>query len=221
MTLIEDGGLGNFEPLERAALHEQILDRLKTMIILGRFSPGQRLPLRSLADSLGTSLMPVRDALQRLESVGVLRSNANRTMIVPVLTQKERDDIANVRSILESETASQAALHRSRDDLQFLAAQCDATQTAAERQSMELFLEANYSFHLRIAKCSLISFASSILEPLWLLTGPVMRSEMPGQRYLERAVDLHLAVFKAIEARDAEAARLAMRNDVLARPTSS
>jgi DNA-binding GntR family transcriptional regulator len=215
----QDNDMAEFEPLDREMLYEQIHDALKTKMMMGRFAPGQKLPLRSLAKSLGTSLMPVRDALQRLESVGVLTSTRSRTMMVPILSSKEQDDISNIRAILESETAAKAAIHRTDDELAFLDLQCAANRAAVEQGNLESFLETNFRFHMSIAAASRISFIGAILEPLWLINGPVVRTEVPDHKYLVRAVDFHERIYAAIAAHDAEAASQEMRGDILARPS--
>ncbi|MDQ1850675.1 GntR family transcriptional regulator [Gemmobacter fulvus] len=60
MATPDNDDLLELEPIARHILHEQILNILKRKIMMGGFAPGQKLPLRALAKSLDTSLMPVR-----------------------------------------------------------------------------------------------------------------------------------------------------------------
>ncbi|MDQ1850614.1 GntR family transcriptional regulator [Gemmobacter fulvus] len=203
------------EPIEHQMMHERIYTVLQRHIMMGKFSPGERLPLRKLAHELGTSLMPVRDALQRLESIGALVQTPTRTMMVPTLDEKEKADIAHIRSILEAEGAAKAALYRNNRELEELAAHCDAIRHSAAVDDLNEFLEANYNFHMVIAHASRISFLPATLEPLWLRMGPIVRVNMPDHEHFSKAVAFHDRIFAAIAAGDMEAAREAMREDVM------
>ncbi|MGN7868397.1 GntR family transcriptional regulator [Paracoccus sp. 22332] len=202
-------------PINHHVLHEQIYDALKRHMMMGRFTPGQRLPLRKLAQSLGTSLMPVRDALQRLESVGVVVSSPTRTMIVPEPTAKEQRDLVHIRSLLEADAAAKAALNRTEAELAQIAGHCDSIRKSAETDDLDLFLEANYNFHMAIAVASRISFITTILEPLWLRMGPLVRNYMPNHDHFLRAIANHERILEALAARDPEKAGSGIIHDVI------
>ncbi|MCK0197918.1 GntR family transcriptional regulator [Ancylobacter sp. 6x-1] len=216
-TPFEDGEHEGPElaPVQREVLHEQIYGLLKRNLMVGRFVPGQKLPLRSLAKSLGTSLMPVRDALQRLESMGCLASTPLRTMVVPKYTQKELDDIRSLRMLLEGRAAEAAAVHRSDEHLARLEQHCIAIETSAQTADLDLFLEANYNFHMTIADASGICFIGSLLEPLWMRIGPSVRRSKPGQDHIRKAVGFHQSALRAIAAKDAGNARRVICEDIL------
>ncbi|UZE50920.1 GntR family transcriptional regulator [Rhodopseudomonas sp. P2A-2r] len=202
-------------PVLREMLHEQIFTLLKRNLMMGRFAPGQKLPLRSLAASLGTSLMPVRDALQRLESIGCVISTANRTMMVPSFSIKELQDIRTLRMLLEGTAAERAAIERTDAELADLRRYCTDIETAADTHNLDLFLEANYNFHMAIADMSRISFVSNLLEPLWMRIGPVVRQSKPDQAHIRKAVKYHLKACSAIAERDPVAAAAAIREDIM------
>src|SRR5262249_61612914 len=70
----EDSMLESLAPVDNSTLRERVYRTPKQAILEGRFSPGEALPTRSLAKVLGTSVMPVRDALLRLHAEGGLDS---------------------------------------------------------------------------------------------------------------------------------------------------
>ncbi|MBO0661416.1 GntR family transcriptional regulator [Jiella sp. MQZ9-1] len=202
-------------PVSREMLHEQIYNQMKRNLMMGRFVPGQKLPLRGLAQSLGTSLMPVRDALQRLESVGCVVSAANRTMMVPEFSAKQLGDICTLRIILEGAAAEQAAVHRSEKELEILLSYVEEIEKSTEQDDVDLFLEANYHFHMQVAEMSKISFIKNILEPLWMHIGPSVRRTVPNQALFFISARRHRDVYDAIVSRDGGAAAEAMRMDIL------
>ncbi len=195
-------------------LHEQIYDMLKRNLMMGRFTPGQKLPLRGLAKSLGTSLMPVRDALQRLESVGSVVSTPNRTMMVPIFSTKELQDIRTLRSILESAALERAVENRTDEELEKLKAHVADIFRSAEINDLDLFLEANYHFHMLIAEMSRLSFIAQLLEPLWMHIGPSVRHSVPNEAMFQSSAQNHKDVYDAIVARNARAASEALQRDI-------
>lgn len=210
-----DSDTPDLTPVLKEMLHEQIYTILKRNLMMGRFSPGQKLPLRGLAKSLGTSLMPVRDALQRLESIGCVISTSTRTMMVPVFSQKELEDIRTLRVLLEGSAAAEAARNRTPRQIESLEKFCADIEVAAQTCNLDLFLEANYNFHMTIAEASGICFVANLLEPLWMRIGPVVRKSKPDQNHIRKAVHLHQVAFQSIKDGDQDAARDAVRRDIL------
>jgi len=205
----------DLSPVSRDMLHEQIYERLKRNLMMGRFMPGQKLPLRGLAKSLGTSLMPVRDALQRLESTGCVVSMPNRTMMVPEFGAKQLQDICTLRTILEVETARRAATMRTDAELEKLRVHVEDICRSEETNDIDLFLEANYHFHMQVADMSRLSFIGNLLEPLWMHIGPSVRQSVPNEALFQSAARNHEEAYHAIVARDPQAAVIAIQRDIM------
>lgn len=201
-------------PVSRDMLHEQIYEMLKRNLMMGRFTPGQKLPLRSLAKSLGTSLMPVRDALQRLESVGSVVSTANRTMMVPMFNSKQLQDIRILRTILEGAALERAVMNHTQAQLDKLKIYVADICRSAEINDLDLFLEANYHFHMQIAEMSDLSFIGQLLEPLWMHIGPSVRHSVPNDDLFRSSAQNHIDVYDAIVAKDVNAALEALQRDI-------
>lgn len=198
----------------RDMLHEQIYEMLKRNLMMGRFTPGQKLPLRGLAKSLGTSLMPVRDALQRLESLGSVVSTPTRTMMVPQFTSKELADIRTLRLVLESTALESAIKNGTDEEIETLKKYVDDIFHSAEVNDLDLFLVANHHFHMHIAAMSRISFICQFLETLWMHLGPSVRRSVPNEALFHSSALNHKHVYDAILARDVEAANEAMQKDI-------
>jgi len=205
----------DLSPVSRDMLYEQIYERLKRNLMIGRFVPGQKLPLRGLAKSLGTSLMPVRDALQRLQSTGCVVARPDRTMMVPEFSPEQLQDICTLRTILEGETARRAAMMRTEPELERLEIYVQEISRSAETDDIDLFLEANYHFHMQVAEMSRLSFIGNLLEPLWMHIGPSVRQSVPNDTLFHSAAQNHRAIYGAIVARDQKAAVAAIQRDIL------
>ncbi len=87
----------------QARVSDRAFDALYTAIIHGDLEAGSRLQVRDLAESLGTSMMPVREALNRLEEFGLVETLPYRGAVVKTFSQGEFLEIYSVRTLLESQ----------------------------------------------------------------------------------------------------------------------
>jgi DNA-binding transcriptional MocR family regulator len=93
----------------RQTLNDRVYRELKKSIMSGAFKPGSELKLRSVAEALGTSLMPVRDAMRRLMAERALEMRPSRTIAIPVLSADQFLEIRAIRLLLEGEAVTRAA----------------------------------------------------------------------------------------------------------------
>src|ERR1051325_603772 len=91
--------------IEREPLWDLAHTQLKDALLAGRFEPGKVLTLRSLAESFGTSITPVRDAVTRLVAQGVLQQGPRNSAIVPHLSARALADLTVLRCSLEGRAA--------------------------------------------------------------------------------------------------------------------
>ena len=99
-------------PVREASLATQIHDTLTEMLLSGKLRPDDRLSMRDLAEQLGVSVMPVRDAVARLVAQQALIVLPNRAVTVPLLTRAEFRDLTEVRIHNETHAAAMAAARR-------------------------------------------------------------------------------------------------------------
>ena len=98
--------------LESDLKGDQIYARLAAQLMSGQLLPGDRLKIRELADEIGTSVTPVRDALLRLVQDGALVMPTPRVIRVRSLTLREYLEIRSIRLELEGMAAGMAAIRR-------------------------------------------------------------------------------------------------------------
>lgn len=204
----------SFTPVSREMLHEKVYAQIKQQLVSGGFYPGQKLVLRTLAQALGTSPMPVRDALHRLESIGVIVMLANRTMTVPELTAEQLADIRDVRVALEGLAIQKACAAATEADLGALQDIFERLRAAAESGDASKFLEANWLFHFGIARASHSDLIADMVEPLWLKMGPSIRLSKPDTSRMIDAVPCHRMALDGLRARDKAAAHKAIVADI-------
>src|SRR3546814_15849232 len=104
----------------RQTLHAHAYEQIKEALIEGVYRAGQKVTNRALAAALGTSVMPVREALRQLAAEGALDILPNRTVQVPVLTRERLLEITSIRTRLEGLAAAKAAMRLEEGDVQSL-----------------------------------------------------------------------------------------------------
>lgn len=206
-------------PVARDTVHDRVYRQLREALIYGLFAPGQVLLIQELAASLGTSTMPVRDALSRLISEQALEALPNRSVRVPLIDQRRLDDLLHARIVIEG-AALELAVQRATDaeigELPPLIGRYDEAMTNREAYPIEEELELNKRFHFRIYQLSGSDVLFPIIESLWLQSGPYVRAAVLKFDPMSEisALHYHREILAAMEARDVAAAKRALELDI-------
>ena len=208
------GPLDPVDPAFLKSLAEHVHDRLRKAIIAGRFRPEQRLNERQLAAELGVSTTPLKEALRRLESEGLVRIEARRGVYV-TFTAAQAEEMALARAALESMIARLAARRVTPSQCAALQQTVAAMTAATASGEVEELISLNERFH------NAIHFASGCIHLRRLLDGQHMydhafRVAVLGDAAERRcALDEHRAIMDALCARDADRAERAMRDHIV------
>lgn len=127
------------------ALSDQVYQALRTFLREGKFRPGQPLPEVSLAAQLGVSRTPVREALARLASEGLVVADG-RSFVAPSLTEADIDEIYEMRFLLEPEAMRQVAKIAGKAAIAPITAALQASMAAHEAADADAFRVANAQF---------------------------------------------------------------------------
>lgn len=183
------------------------------MILSGRIAPGAPVVESELAETLGVSRTPVREALMRLEVEGLLRAGDNRRLTAATISLAEAEELFYMREATEGMAARLAAM---RADFRLLgemeAHLAEEAVTGPDRP--DRLLEINDAFHDCIHRASGNRFILEAIERF--RTGMAILRNMTRTRHvpMPEAHDAHLAIFRAIEAEDPISAENAARAHV-------
>ena len=159
------------ERVKTKSLRALIYEQLKEKIMSGEIKPGEELSLRMLADKLGVSLMPVREAVWQLESDKILIVRNNRGIKVNTLTSAEMNEALHLRYVLEAEAATLSCKRRKSDeivsDLENILVQMEDKECSPRE-----FLELNYDFHFTLYSCAESPMLIDLIEKLWARITP-------------------------------------------------
>jgi len=193
--------------------HDRAYVALKEALLEGRIAPGQPVTVASVADLLGQSTMPVREAVRRVVAEGGLEASETRRLRVPEMGRDRFAALIRARLLLEPEAAADALPCLDAAMAADLA-QIDAALSEAIRvRDVSGYMRFNYRFHFGIYRAVAGSVLCPLIERLWLQCGPYMHL-LFDHAPAHLAADRHQEALAAIRARDAGALRAAIAADI-------
>jgi len=198
---------------ERTIAYERVYHELYTAIISGHYAPGQSLTIRGLAEELGMSPMPVREAVRRLVAMGALEMRTTRRVAVCSLTESSFHEICKARKLLEPELAAQALPQVTTKLITRLRAIDQKIDQAIESGDADRYSYSNWEFHFTLYRLSHSDLFLDLVETLWLRFGPFMRVVV-GRIGTSLVVDQHQQMLQALEHKDETGLREAVRLDI-------
>jgi DNA-binding GntR family transcriptional regulator len=181
--------------------------RIRAAILDGILPPGTRIDQNQLARDLNTSLVPVREALKKLEGEGFVQIIPRRGAFVSQTSTRDMEDLYFARGILEGQAGYHAAPQLSDENLRVLARLHAEMGSALEAHDYPEFSRLNRDFHFIIYDAAGSIYLSNMIASLWDL------AERYRYRYVffkDQAAVIqaeHLAILEACRARDSKALR--------------
>ena len=215
--------LGMLETLEtQRPLGDRVYEALRDAVIDGRFEPGQWLRQEALAQELGVSQMPIREALKRLVAEGLAERIPYRGVRVVEFAPRDIADMCTVRLILESLAVRFATAHITADQTAELEQNLHEAALCTQPEQMSRRRQLNDEFHMTICHASEHRYLIRQLDALWdwfpsvMLYEGMRRQEELSSARLARENEEHWAILSAVEQKDAlqaeENARRHIRN---------
>lgn len=187
----------------------QVSEALRRDIRDGRYGPGDRITELEVAERLGVSRTPVREALRRLESEGLLVSLPWRGVVVAELDRAQLLELYAMREVLEGTAARFAAQHADAAEIDLMRDLLDQERKAGDdgASAAQINRDLHEAIHGAARNRYLLSTLSALANALALLRGTTFSVPgRPGEGLAE-----HRAVVEAIAQRDGEAAEAAAR----------
>lgn len=183
--------------LDRNSLKDQSTELLRASIISGRIPPGTKLAERELADLLGISRMPARDALMDLEHEGLVISKPNGRYVIE-LSKADVQNLFQVRLELEKLAVTLAAQHRSPEHCAILQANLQKMQAAIAHSNREAYVRSDLEAHELIWQQArnpyLLKMLHSIIGPIFMFIASHTDSQTDWHETLQFHKDLAAAI---------------------------
>ena len=201
--------------LQSSSLTSVVQQEIQRRIVQGELVPGDKLNEAALADALGVSRGPVREAFRMLEETGLVRQEKNRGVFVRQIPLDEAVEIFDLRAMMDETVGRQLALHITPEQLRQVRARVDAMERTVKAGDADGYHLLNLEFH-----DTLVAFAgnrklTALYRRLINELSLFRRMNLADSAILPLSASEHRGIVKAIASGDADAAGRAMRQHVL------
>ncbi len=204
----------DFSPASDASLRNKVFKYIKSQIISGAYGPGETLLESKLADELGVSRTPIREAIRLLEMEGLVETTTKKGAIVLGISQQDVEDIYAIRQLVEGLAARWAAERLSAADLKELQKTYELMEFYAQKHEVEEIAELDNKFHQMIYEAAGSKILYLTLRNLHQYVQIARLKSLSMQNRLPLTLSEHRAILEAFEAKDADAAEKAMTEHV-------
>jgi len=193
--------------------HDHVYRTLRVQIMHGELEPGTALTLRGIGEAFETSMTPAREAVRRLVAEGALTLSASGRVSTPELSNERIEELAAVRSLLETELGSRAMPRAHMALIERLQAINATLGETIERRDAVGYIRTNLEFHRTLYLRAQAPAMLAMAETVWLQLGPTMR-KLYGKLKRTELPPHHRNILAALRSGDEPGLRLAIRSDV-------
>lgn len=185
-----------------------VLEELRRRIHSGQLQPGQKVLQEEVAATLGTSVIPVREALKTLQSEGLLVHHPNRGFFVTKLNRDELVELCLIRSALESLAVEKALAMIDKPVIDHMSELITAMENADKNEQLEELVRLDRAFHFTLFSASLSPQLLRLIEITWDQSDAYRSSFFVDPKHRAATHREHRQILEATKARDAEATTL-------------
>lgn len=213
MSTLEENPMAN--AIQVKPVREQIVDLLRTLIYKGVYKPGQELRQELLAQQLGVSRMPVREALLALEAENLVELRPHRGAVVMAIDESFITDYYDMRIMLEGEAAYLACPNLTAEDDRYLNHHLEQETEAFATLNHTDLRKLNADLHRFIWEHSRNQRLIKTMTQYYNMSpSTVYKPVMTRNTYAQNVFSQHNEIIGELLRRDADAARDAMRRHV-------
>lgn len=189
---------------EHSSLHDQVITELREAILSGRLKAGERLVEERLADELGVSRNPVREAIRALASEGLIEVAARRGASVAIMSEQEARETIEVRALLEGQNARLAARRHDKRVIKRIETVLNKGTAAVTAGHFDQLYQLNQEFHSELAAAGQNRVLGELLQRLRDRTAMLFAPMSPSRQ--SRSWNEHAGILRAIIDGDERAA---------------
>lgn len=201
--------------IARKILYQEVADQIRDMIRSGELAPGDWVDEASLTSVLGISRTPLREALKVLVAEGLLRIESRRGCFVNELAAQDLESIFPLMALLEGRCAYEAALKAQASDWVALAPLHAELQHFAQAGDIDAYYRANAKIHVAVQALAANPWLSGVLDNLRSVLGLSRHHSLAWPGRVSESCAEHLAIFAALQARDAQRAESLTREHLM------
>jgi DNA-binding GntR family transcriptional regulator len=202
-------------PIRRQTLTGMTLDAVRDRILRGQYPEGEPLRQDAIADELGVSRIPVREALRQLEAEGLVTFSPHRGAVVSTLSIQEIIELFELRAEIESDLLRRAIPNMTAEDHNRARDILKAYEVALAAGEVSAWGELNWQFHATLYAPANRQFTMSMVSKLHQHSDRYMRMQLALTHGEMRAKEEHRALAAAVKKADVKLAVRLMRDHIL------
>ena len=195
-------------------LRDVVFNTLRQAILTGELKPGERLMEIHLANKLGVSRTPIREAIRKLELEGLVTMIPRRGAEVAQITEKSMNDVLEVRRAMDALCVELACDRITPEELQDLKKACDTFEAAVKTDDIKQIAQADVALHDIIVQATgnqrLIQLVNNLSEQMYRYRVEYLKREDAHETLLAE----HERIIETIEKRDKEEAMKAVSRHI-------
>lgn len=199
---------------ENKSLTSIIFDRIREDILNDQYVTGSKIIEAKLADELGVSRTPVREALKQLELDGLVENIPNRGVVVKGISKQDISDIYTIRQAIEGIAATWCVERITDSELQELKEIFDLMEFYTFKKDVEKISELNTRFHEVIYHSTKSRYLEHVLKDFQIFIKSTRNKSLKSEGRLEEALEEHRCIIDAIVAKNVEAAKESIAHHV-------
>ena len=191
-----------------------VFDKIQRAVISGELVPGQRIDQNALARDFGVSLVPIREALRKLEAQGLVMIIPRRGAYVSPISRDEMEDLYAVRLVLEGMATRHSVPRLKAGDLEALEAAINGMEVAMGEGDYHKLLELNRTFHSVIYRASGRQCLIDLISQLWEKSTRYRVAYIHLPDRARQAHEEHKEILRCLKGRSAAQSARAVRNNI-------
>ena len=189
-------------PKRPPTAQEFVLGELRRSIVTGELRAGEQIRQDALADRLGTSRVPLREALKILEGEGQVTYHPHRGYFVAELSADDLVEVYRIRELLETEAVAQGIARMTDADVEALARALEAIEAAAAAADVSEMTDANRRFHFMLIEHAGMPRLTRLIRQLWDATDAYRAVYFAASENRDHVEHEHRAILNAVRERD-------------------
>jgi len=202
-------------PIQRQTIASMTVEALRERILRGDYPDGEPLRQDALADELGVSRIPVREALRQLEAEGLVTFSPHRGAVVSSLSLDEIDELFELRAEIECDLLQRAIPKMTKEQLDRATEVLDEFQDALSAGEATRWGPLNWHFHAALYAPAARNFTMGVLQKLHQHSDRYFRMQVLLAHGGVRANEEHRAIADAVSRKDVMTATQLMRDHIL------
>lgn len=195
-------------------LRDVVFNTLRQAILTGELKPGERLMEIHLANKLGVSRTPIREAIRKLELEGLVTMIPRRGAEVAQITEKSMNDVLEVRRAMDALCVELACDRITPEELEQLREACDGFEAAVKTKDVKKIAQADVALHDIIVQATgnqrLIQLVNNLSEQMYRYRFEYIKDSSQHERLVEE----HRIIYQSIVQKDKETASQAAKTHI-------